>query len=140
MAKYTIEYHTTEMLGRFGVIYKDDVEVWRDKPWPDDGSAEQAGYEKLKELERDGVREMKCVHCDREITPDERDVYCHECYTSLNDEHDKVRAVKGSLEALEALQADIESWSDEDWSYDDIDDWHRRLGLIIDRNKEVWGL
>ena len=52
VSKYTIKFHGTG--GHcFGVIYKDDVEVWRDKPWPDDGSAEQAGYEKLKKLERE---------------------------------------------------------------------------------------
>ena len=84
---------------------------------------------------------MKCVHCDRGIEG-EQDVYCHDCYTSLSDEHDKVRAVHSSLGDLEDLHRDLDEWGSATLYIpaEEIGGLADRLRKIIDDNKEAWGL
>jgi hypothetical protein len=54
MSEFTISFHTTQG-GRkcYGVICKDGIEVWRDRPWPADGSAQQGGYAQLAKLKEE---------------------------------------------------------------------------------------
>jgi DNA phosphorothioation-dependent restriction protein DptG len=89
----------------------------------------------------EGIGMTTCLQCS-EALDDETDVYCHTCYTALNDEHDKVRAVHGSLDELEDLYKELDNWGNAslDIPPEEVGDLADKLRKIIDTNKEAWGL
>jgi len=105
MSKFDIDFETTRDGTRcWGVIYRDGEEVWRDRPWPADGSAQQAGYEKLKKL-----RKAEAVLDDAsQEAPKSANTVCRVEFRLYYDvpEHLVKRAGDTIISAIECMVAD----------------------------------